>query len=278
MAGTEATDSGGALRLDGRVALLVGGGQTPGQTTGNGRASAITYARAGARVLVADRSRDAAEETVREIIGEGGEAVAFEADVTKEQDIRAMIAAATSTWGQLDILHNNVGVSVAGGDAEISEIESDAFDSIMAINLRSMVLACKHALPVMREQQAGNIINISSTAAHETYPWVTYKASKAGMKAVTEQVALQNAPYGIRVNCIQPGLMNTPMAVDARMDAGNMSREEVVAMRDAKVPLGNRMGTAWDVANAALFLVSDQARFITGVTLMVDGGAHCRIG
>lgn len=278
MAGTEATGSGGALRQDGRVALLVGGGQTPGQTTGNGRASAITYARAGARVLVADRSRDAAEETVREIIGEGGEAVAFEADVTKEQDIRAMIAAATSTWGQLDILHNNVGVSVAGGDAEISEIESDAFDSIMAINLRSMVLACKHALPVMREQQAGNIINISSTAAHETYPWVTYKASKAGMKAVTEQVALQNAPYGIRVNCIQPGLMNTPMAVDARMDAWNMSREEVVAMRDAKVPLGNRMGTAWDVANAALFLVSDQARFITGVTLMVDGGAHCRIG
>ncbi len=278
MAGTEATGSGGALRLDGRVALLVGGGQTPGQTTGNGRASAITYARAGARVLVADRSRDAAEETVREIIGEGGEAVAFKADVTKEQDIRAMIAAATSTWGQLDILHNNVGVSVAGGDAEISEIESDAFDSIMAINLRSMVLACKHALPVMREQQAGNIINISSTAAHETYPWVTYKASKAGMKAVTEQVALQNAPYGIRVNCIQPGLMNTPMAVDARMDAWNMSREEVVAMRDAKVPLGNRMGTAWDVANAALFLVSDQARFITGVTLMVDGGAHCRIG
>ena len=276
MAGTEATGSGGALRLDGRVALLVGGGQTPGQTTGNGRASAITYARAGARVLVADRSRDAAEETVREIIGEGGEAVAFEADVTKEQDIRAMIAAATSTWGQLDILHNNVGVSVAGGDAEISEIESNAFDSIMAINLRSMVLACKHALPVMREQQAGNIINISSTAAHETYPWVTYKASKAGMKAVTEQVALQNAPYGIRVNCIQPGLMNTPMAVDARMDAWNLSREEVVAMRDAKVPLGNRMGTAWDVANAALFLVSDQARFITGVTLKVDGGAHCR--
>jgi len=277
MTGTEAT-SGGEMRLDGRVALLVGGGQTPGQTTGNGRAAAITYARAGARVLVADRSLHAAEETVRDIVAEGGEAIAFEADVTREGDIRAMIAAAASTWGQLDILHNNVGISVAGGDAEISEIESDAFDSIMAINLRSMVLACKHALPFMREQQSGNIINISSTAAHETYPWVTYKASKAGMKAVTEQVALQNAPYGIRVNCIQPGLMNTPMAVDARMDAWNMSRDEVVAMRDAKVPLGKKMGTAWDVANAALFLVSDQARFITGVTLMVDGGAHCRIG
>lgn len=274
----QAREGGGALRLDGRVAILVGGGQTPGQTIGNGRAAAITYARAGARVLVVDRSIKAAEETVDEIFGEGGEAIAFEADVTQEDDIRAMIGAATSTWGQLDILHNNVGVSVAGGDAEISEIESDAFDSIMAINLRSMVLACKHVLPVMREQQSGNIINISSTAAHETYPWVTYKASKAGMKAVTEQVALQNAPHGIRVNCIQPGLMNTPMAVDARMDAWNMSREDVVAMRDAKVPLGGRMGTAWDVANAALFLVSDEARFITGVTLMVDGGAHCRIG
>ena len=103
-------------------------------------------------------------------------------------------------------------------------------------------------------------------------------ASKAAAKAMTEQVALQNAPHGIRVNCIQPGLMNTPMAVDARMDAWNMTREEVVAMRDAKVPLGGKMGTAWDVANAALFLVSDEARFITGVTLMVDGGAHCRIG
>ena len=148
----------------------------------------------------------------------------------------------------------------------------------MAINLKSMVLAIKHALPVMRGQQSGNIINISSTAAHEDYPWVTYKASKAAAKAMTEQVALQNAPHGIRVNCIQPGLMNTPMAVDARMDAWNMTREEVVAMRDAKVPLGGKMGTAWDVANAALFLVSDEARFITGVTLMVDGGAHCRIG
>ena len=136
MTGTEAT-SGGEMRLDGRVALLVGGGQTPGQTTGNGRAAAITYARAGARVLVADRSLHAAEETVRDIVAEGGEAIAFEADVTREGDIRAMIAAAASTWGQLDIIYNNVGISVAGGDAEISEIESDAFDGIMAINLRA---------------------------------------------------------------------------------------------------------------------------------------------
>ena len=268
----------GVLRLDGQAAIVVGGGQTPGQTIGNGRATAITYARAGARVLVADRDLDAAAATVAEITAEGGEAFPFRADVTDEADIAAMIADACDRWGRLDILHNNVGISVAGGDAEISKIECEAFDRIMAINLKSMVLAIKHALPVMRDQQSGNIINISSTAAHEEYPWVTYKASKAAAKAITEQVALQNAPHGIRVNCIQPGLMNTPMAVDARMDAWNMTREEVVAMRDAKVPLGGKMGTAWDVANAALFLVSEEARFITGVTLMVDGGAHCRIG
>ena len=268
----------GVLRLDGQAAIVVGGGQTPGQTIGNGRATAITYARAGARVLVADRDLDAAAATVAEITAEGGEAVPFRSDVTDEADIAAMVADACDRWERLDILHNNVGISVAGGDAEISKIEGEAFDRIMAINLKSMVLAIKHALPVMRGQQSGNIVNISSTAAHEDYPWVTYKASKAAAKAMTEQVALQNAPHGIRVNCIQPGLMNTPMAVDARMDAWNMTREEVVAMRDAKVPLGGKMGTAWDVANAALFLVSDEARFITGVTLMVDGGAHCRIG
>ena len=268
----------GVLRLDGQAAIVVGGGQTPGQTIGNGRATAITYARAGARVLVADRDLDAAAATVAEITAEGGDAVPFRADVTHEADIAAMVADACDRWERLDILHNNVGISVAGGDAEISKIEGEAFDRIMAINLKSMVLAIKHALPVMRGQQSGNIVNISSTAAHEDYPWVTYKASKAAAKAMTEQVALQNAPHGIRVNCIQPGLMNTPMAVDARMDAWNMTREEVVAMRDAKVPLGGKMGTAWDVANAALFLVSDEARFITGVTLMVDGGAHCRIG
>ena len=266
------------LRLDGQAAIVVGGGQTPGQTIGNGRATAITYARAGARVLVADRDLDAAAATVAEITAEGGDAVPFRADVTDEADIAAMVADACDRWGRLDILHNNVGISVAGGDAEISKIEGEAFDRIMAINLKSMVLAIKHALPVMRGQQSGNIVNISSTAAHEDYPWVTYKASKAAAKAMTEQVALQNAPHGIRVNCIQPGLMNTPMAVDARMDAWNMTREEVVAMCDAKVPLGGKMGTAWDVANAALFLVSEEARFITGVTLMVDGGAHCRIG
>jgi NAD(P)-dependent dehydrogenase (short-subunit alcohol dehydrogenase family) len=140
-------------------------------------------------------------------------------------------------------------------------------------------MACKHVLPIMRVQRSGAIINISSVAAREnTYPLVTYKATKAAMIAFTEQLALQNAPCGIRANCILPGLMDTPMAVDTRARASNRSRAEVAAERDAKVPLRGRMGTAWDVANAALFLASDEANFITGVALPVDGGALVKVG
>ena len=141
-----------------------------------------------------------------------------------------------------------------------------------------MIFACKYVIPIMRKQKSGNIINISSTAVHEEYPWVTYKLSKAGVNALTEQIAIQNAKYGIRANCIEPGLMNTPMAINARAEAWNKPREEIIAARDAKVPLKGKMGTAWDVANAALFLASDEAQFITGITLMVDGGVHCRVG
>src|SRR5215831_7666812 len=169
--------------------------------------------------------------------------------------------AACARWGRIDILHNNVGVSIGGGDKPLEELNEEAFDRVCAINLR------------------GSIINISSVAAREnTYPLVTYKATKAAMIAFTEQLALQNAPYGIRANCILPGLMDTPMAVDTRARASNRSRAEVAAERDAKVPLRGRMGTAWDVANAALFLASDEANFITGVALPVDGGALVRVG
>ena len=176
------------------------------------------------------------------------------------------------------MLHNNVGVSVAGGDAAVTEITVEAFDLIMEVNLRSVVLACKHALPYMRERKSGVIINISSLAAVENYPWVAYKASKSAMIAFTKQVAIQNAEYGIRSNVILPGLMDTPMAVDTRAVAWGRPRDEVAAERDARVPLRHKMGTAWDVANAALFLASDEASFITGVELPVDGGSSCKIG
>ena len=178
---------------------------------------------------------------------------------------------AQTRWGSLDILHNNVGVSLAGGDAELLDITEEAFDNLCRINLRGTVFACKHAIAIMREQRSGAIVNISSSAAVGKYPYVAYKATKAGVVALTEQLAFQFAPFGIRVNCILPGLISTPMAVETRSRTWNQPREQVLAERVAKIPLG-REGSAWDVANAALFLASDEANFITGVSVLVDGG------
>ena len=266
------------MRLKDKVVLLFGAGQTPGTRIGNGRATAITFAREGAHVLCVDIDLASAEETVALIKNKGGQAEALRADVAIEADIAAAIKRCVDAHGRVDVLHNNVGVSIAAGDAEVSEIAVDAFDRIIAINLRSMVLACKHALPIMRERRSGVILNIASTAAHEVYPWVSYKAAKSASIAFTKQLAIQNAEHNIRANVISPGLMDTPMAVDSRAKAWDMSIEEVTAMRDARVPLGGKMGDAWDVANAALFLASDEAKFITGVELRVDGGAGCRVG
>ncbi len=267
------------MRLKDKVAIVVGAGQAPGTTAaiGNGRATALLFAREGAKVLAVDRYLEAAEETAEMARAEGGEAVAVAADVTDEAAVKAAIEACVARFGRLDILHNNVGISLEGGDAPITEIETEAFDRIVAVNLRSVVYACKHALPIMRAQGGGAILNISSTAALEDYPWVAYKASKAGIIAMTQQIAIQNAKYGVRANVILPGLMDTPMAVDRRAEVWGRSRAEVAAERDAKVPLG-KMGTGWDVAYAALFLASDEAKFITGVALPVDGGKTCRIG
>ena len=266
------------MRLKDRVAIVVGAGQSPGEGMGNGRATVLRFTQEGAKVMALDRNLASAEETAAMARKEGGECVAFEADVTKEATLQAAVAAAHQRWGRVDILHNNVGVSIAGGDASPLEITEEAFDRIAAINLRGTIMACKHALPIMRQQRSGAIINISSVAAWENYPLVAYKATKAGMIAFTQQLAIQNAAFGIRANVILPGLMNTPMAVDTRARAFHKSRAQVEAERDAQVPLRQKMGTAWDVANAALFLASDEAKFITGVTLPVDGGASVRRG
>lgn len=265
------------MRLKDKVAIIVGGGQTPGETIGNGRATAMLFAREGAKVLVVDRDLASAEETVSIIADEGGTAAAAAADVTDEASLEKMIVDCTDKWGRIDILHNNVGFSLAGGDAVIEDITVEAFDRVTAVNLRGMVMTCKHVLPVMRAQKSGVILSISSMAVLDSYPYVTYKTSKAGVVAMTEQLAYMNADYGIRANVILPGLMNTPMAVESRI-TDEMSREDVIAARDAKVPLGKKMGTAWDVAYAALFLASDEAKFISGVTLPVDGGAAVRRG
>ena len=265
------------MRLEGKTAIVIGAGQGPGTGMGNGRATVLRFAQEGARVMAVDRDLASAQETVS-MVGKGEDCFAFEADVTREATLAAAIAAAKARWGRIDILHYNVGVSIAGGDAPVTEITEEAFDRITAINLRGAVMACKHVIPVMREQRSGCILMISSLAAVEKYPLVTYKATKAAMIAFTEQVAIQNAEYGVRANVILPGLMDTPMAVDTRARATGKSRAEVAAARDARVPLRHKMGTAWDVANAALFLASDEAGFITGVSLLVDGGGALNTG
>ncbi len=264
-----------AGRVDGKVAIIVGGGQTPGISVGNGRATAMTLAREGAKVVVVDRDMASAQETVALITAEGGEATALQADATSEEDIAGLMNSVIMLYGRIDILHNNVGASITLGDAPVTDITEEAFMRSINVNLKSMWLTCKHALPHLR-QNGGSIVNISSMAAKHEYPRVGYKVTKAAVIALTENVAAANAEFGVRSNCILPGKINTPMAVEARVGTGR-ERDEVIATRDKMVPLG-KMGTAWDVANAALFLHSSEAGFITGASLVVDGGESMKGG
>ena len=265
-------------RLRDRIVIVVGAGQTPGQTIGNGRAAALLFAREGAHVLAVDLNLDGATETAKLITDEGGAAVATQADVTDEESVRAMVATCLGHYGRVDVLHNNVGAGLAAGDASLLDIDPDTFDRVTSINLKSAVLTCKHVLPLMRTQRSGVILNVSSFAAYANYPYIAYKTSKAGVIALTQHIAITNAEYGIRANVVVPGLINTPMAVEARIGVLAGSREDVIASRDAQVPLNKKMGTAWDVAHALLFLASEEAAFITGVALAVDGGQSIRIG
>jgi len=263
------------VRLKDKTAIVIGAGQGPGEGMGNGRATVLRFAEEGAKVMAVDRDLASAQETAKLA---GGECFAFEADVTKEATLARAIQEAQRRWGRIDILHYNVGVSIAGGDKPLLEITEEAFDRVSAINLRGAVMAAKHVIPVMRAQRSGVILMISSLAAVEKYPFVAYKATKAALIAFTQQVAIQNAEYGIRANSILPGLMDTPMAVDTRARASGRPRAEIAAERDKRVPLRGKMGTAWDVANAAVFLASDEAGFITGVDLLVDGGGALNTG
>jgi NAD(P)-dependent dehydrogenase (short-subunit alcohol dehydrogenase family) len=172
------------MRLEGKIAVIIGAGQSPGEGIGNGRATTLRFAREGAKILAVDRSIGSAEETAAMALREGGECVPFEADVTREETLAKAIEAAQARWGRIDILHNNVGVSVGGGDKPLDKFTEEIFDRISAINLRGTIMACEHILPIMRQQRAGAIINISSVAAREnSYPLVAYKATKAAMIA-----------------------------------------------------------------------------------------------
>ena len=264
------------MRLEGKVAIVVGGGQQPGQTMGNGRAVCLRFAEEGAKVLVVDWEESLAAETVRLIEEKGGTASACVANITSEDDCKAIAATCMDRYGRIDILHNNVGRS--RGDAGTTEMDADVWDELMSINLKGMFMTCKHVLPIMRAQKSGNIINISSIASLCTRMTLTYKTSKAGVNSMTHHMALENAEHGIRVNAILPGLMDTPMAIERRAAERNVDRDVVRQERDDRVPLRRKMGDAWDVANAAVFLASDEARFITSVMLPVDGGLSSQIG
>jgi len=264
------------MRLENKVAIVTGAGQTPGETIGNGRATAILFAREGAKVMLTDRNPESARETEQMIREEGGDSFTFEMDVTSEAQCAAMVEACRAHYGRIDILHNNVGIGF--GDGGVTSLTEETWQRIFDVNLKGMFFTCKHTIPVMREQHGGVVTNISSVAAIASTGMLAYKTSKAGVMALTQNVAMGNARYGIRANCILPGLMNTPMAIEGYSQSQGRPREDVIAARNAMVPLGAKMGTAWDVAYAALFLASDEAKFITGVNLPVDGGQSIRIG
>jgi NAD(P)-dependent dehydrogenase (short-subunit alcohol dehydrogenase family) len=263
-------------RLADKVAVVVGAGQTPGDTIGNGRATAVLFAREGAQVVAVDRDLASAEETVKMIAAEGGRAQAFAADATQEADCQALVEGCVESFQRIDVLHNNVGIG--GGDSGPAHVDEAAWDLIMAVNLKSVIFPCKYALPVMRRQGSGVITNVSSVAAVCSTGIVAYKASKAGVNAYTQSLAIGNAKYGIRANVIMPGLMNTPMAIEGISRTLGVDKQKLIEQRNAQVPLEAKMGTAWDVAYAALYLASDEARFVTGVALPVDGGQSARVG
>jgi len=256
-------------RLKGKVAIVTGAGSI-GPGMGNGKATAVLFAREGARVMAVDLNPEAAEETRRLIEGEGGECFTFKADVSKASDCERMVEACLERFGRVDILDNNVGMGGYGGPVETSE---EVWDRTMTINLKSMFLTCKYVLPHMEKQGSGVIINISSINAlrAQPYPALAYSVSKAGVIAFTREVALQYAAKGIRVNTIILGLMKTPRIAVYYAGTAAGDVEEMWRRRDAMSPTG-RQGDAWDTAHAALFLASEEAKYITGTTLTIDGG------
>lgn len=258
-------------RLAGKVAFIVGAGQTPGSTIGNGRAIATLFAAQGARVVCADRDRYRAEETANSIVRAGGEAVVAIVDITDNGQCHQLITDAIAAYESVDVLVNNVGIGLAkDGPAHIAS--EQALDLTLDVNLKGAWRMIEATLPTMRAQRSGSIVNISSLASLAGGNQVAYEISKAGMNRLTTSVAKSQAKHMIRCNAVLPGFIDTPMAVDGIAATTGRPREEVKADRDAMVPLGRQMGTAYDTANAALFLASDEAKFITGALLPVDGG------
>ncbi len=261
-----------AQRLKGKTAVIMGAGSI-GPGWGNGKAVAVLFARHGANVVCVDINPDAARETVSIIESEGGKAIALQADVTSLDHIKKVHEETISNYGAVNILHNNVGIVSTGGVVETSEQE---WDRVFDINLKSCYLSMKVFIPTMQKQGGGSIINVSSLASirYTGVPYVTYSATKAAMNHMSSTTAVEYAKDKIRVNTILPGLMKTPMvehSVGLTQEYGKGSTSAMWNERDQQVPMGH-MGNAWDVAYAALFLASDESKYITGIELLVDGG------
>ena len=259
------------MRLKDRIAIVVGAGQSPGEGIGNGRATALTFAREGAKVLCVDHNLASAQETVDMIRQSQGVAEAFKADVTKEDDIKNMVADAHRRWGRIDILHNNVGIEVRGGILETSE---ESWDRVHDVNLKSVFLACQAVIPHMQAQGGGAIVNVSSTASLKWGPaeYISYNSSKAALNHLSRIIARQYAPQNIRCNVVLPGMIDTPHIRTLYRDKSPVEFTEIMTSRNARCPMG-RQGTSQEVANAALFLASEEASYVSGVLLTVDGAS-----
>jgi len=257
-------------RLQGKVAIVTGAGTIDGGGMGNGKATALLFARQGARIVAVDLHRAAAEATAADIQQEGGEALALAGDVSRSADVRAIIDATVARFGRIDILHNNVGIEAAGDP--VSTTEED-WERVHAVNLKGPFLMCKYAIPHMERQGGGVIINISSVASlrWSPVPYFPYHTSKAALNQLPRVIARQYAAQNIRCNVILPGLIDTPHVRHYFHDRPAEEVEQVMRQRDRACPMG-RQGTPWEVARVALFLASDDASYVTGAELIVDGG------
>ncbi|MCO5731402.1 SDR family NAD(P)-dependent oxidoreductase [Rhizobium sp. SSA_523] len=263
-----------AGRLQGKRAIVFGAGSS-GPGFGNGKAAAIEYAREGAEVACVDLSLAAAQETRDLILAEGYKGVALDADVTRQDSVDRAVTETLRQLGTIDILHNNVGVTHMGGPVELSESE---FQASVDLNIGSVYRTTKAILPIMEAKGSGAVVNISSLAAIRWtgYPYFAYYAMKAAVNQATVAIAMQYARRGIRANCILPGMIDTPL-IYKQISSQYASQDDMVAARNALVPLG-KMGDAFDIARASVFLASDEAKFITGICLPVDGGQSCAVG